>query len=258
MKITLLKPVGILAIAGLFTTAPAFAADYHHMHLTAPDPVEGAEWYAEHFDGNLLRPDLCKIGDILFIFFKKEEGFPGSVGSGVDHIGFSVEDIGAAMKAFEESGVKILSGVRELPGLKIAFIEDPWGTKIEIVQDPDLLGFHHIHLHSTDVDATVAWYREAFGGEPFETFKGLPIKGVDYGNVLVMVQRTSEERAPTKGRSIDHLGFSTPDLDAAADALKAKGVKFSLDPVPYGKLRISFIEGPDGVRIEYVQPAPTE
>ena len=89
------------------------------------------------------------------------------------------------------------------------------------MQAPDLLGFHHIHLHSSDVEGTIAWYQEA----------------------------------PTKGRSIDHLGFSTPDLDAAAEALKAKGVTFSLDPMPYRNVRISFIDGLDGVRIEYVQPA---
>ncbi len=258
MKITLIKLLVVIAIAGCFTAAPALAADYHHMHLTAPDPVEGAEWYAEHFGGNMVRPDICMISDVLFIFFKKEAGFPGSVGSGVDHIGFSVEDIDATMKKYEDAGVKILSGVRELPGLKIAFIEDPWGTKIEIVQDADHLGFHHIHLHSADADATVAWYKDVFGGETFDSFKGLPIKGVDYGNVLVMVQASGKEIAPTEGRAIDHLGFSTPELDAAADALKANGVKFSLNPVPYGKLRISFIEGPDGVRIEYVQPAPPE
>ena len=70
-----------------------------------------------------------------------------------------------------------------------------------------------------------------------------------------MVQRNSGEKAPTKGRSIDHLGFSTPNLDAAAEALKAKGVTFSLDPIPYRNLRISFIDGPDGVLIEYLQPA---
>ena len=252
MKITLRNVLIAVLVIGCF---PVMAADYHHMHLTAPDPVEGAEWYAKHFDGTLIQKDRCLIGDIAFLFFKKKGEFPGSVGSSVDHIGFSVEDIDAAMNGFEEAGVKIVSGVRELPGLKIAFIEDPWGTKIEIVQDPDLLGFHHIHLHSTDVDGTVAWYQETFGGEVFESFKGLPIKGVDYGNVLIMVQRTGEEKAPTKGRSIDHLGFSTPDLDAAAEALKAKGVTFSLNPVPFGKLRISFIDGPDGVRIEYVQPA---
>ncbi|MCH7911275.1 MAG: VOC family protein [Candidatus Hydrogenedentes bacterium] len=100
-----------------------------------------------------------------------------------------------------------------------------------------------------------AWYQETFGGEPFDSFKGLPIKGLDYGDVLVMVQHSSEKKAPTEGRSIDHLGFSTPDLDAAADALKAKGVTFSINPMPYYNMRISFLDGPDGVRIEYVQPA---
>lgn len=247
--------MGLLLTALCVAAAPALAADYHHMHLTAPDPVEAANWYAKHFNGTLIAPDRCMVGSTAFIFFKKKAGFPGSVGSAVDHIGFSVEDIDAAMKGYEDAGVKILSGVRDLRGFKIAFIEDPWGTKIEIVQDPDLLGFHHIHLHTSDVEKTLAWYQEAFGGERFDTFKGLPIKGLDFKSVVLMFQRSTEEKAETKGRSIDHLGFSIADLDAAADELKAKGVTFSLNPVPFGKLRISFIDGPDGVRIEYVQPA---
>lgn len=257
MKSAMTRTAILLAIALTLIAIPTFAADYHHMHQTAPDPAEAAKWYAKHFDGTDVQADRCTIGDIYFIFFKKDAGFAGSVGSAVDHIGFSVTDIEASMKNFEDAGVKILSGVRELPGLKIAFIEDPWGTKIEIVQDHDLLGFHHIHLHSADAEATIKWYQDVFGGEPFDNFKGLPIKGVDYGNVLLMVQQSTKELAPTKDRSIDHLGFSTPTLDADADKLKADGVTFSLNPIPFRNLRISFIEGPDGVRIEYLQP-PTE
>jgi len=233
----------------------ASAVPYHHMHLTAPDPGAAAQWYAKHFNGTDAKGDRCMIGDTYFIFFKKDAGFPGSVGSAVDHIGFSVTDIEAAMSGYEAAGVKILSGVREIQSLKIAFIEDPWGTKIEIVQDTDLLGFHHIHLHSPDAAATAKWYQDVFGGEAFESFKGLPIRGVDYGSVLLMVQQSAEEKAPTKGRSIDHLGWSTSTLKADHERLTAAGVTFSLKPTPYRNLHISFINGPDGVNIEYLQPA---
>ena len=52
--------------------------------------------------------------------------------------------------------------VRDVSGLfKLGFIEDPWGTRIEVVQDPQKLGLHHVHLRAPDPDATLAWYKEA-------------------------------------------------------------------------------------------------
>ena len=49
---------------------------------------------------------------------------------------------GVRLQRFEDG-----STFRDVPGLfKIAFIFDPWGTRIELAEDPDYLGFHHIHL----------------------------------------------------------------------------------------------------------------
>ena len=82
-----------------------------------------------------------------------------SVGSVIDHYGISVPDIEAAMKKLDGSGAKILSPVRDDTGLfKLAFIEDPFGVKVELVQDAEWPGFHHIHLRVPDPTATLAWY----------------------------------------------------------------------------------------------------
>src|SRR5262245_56462993 len=52
-------------------------------------------------------------------------------------MGFSVKDVDAAMKAMEEDGAKIEVPAREVPGLvKVGFVVDPFGTRLEIVQDP--------------------------------------------------------------------------------------------------------------------------
>jgi len=63
-----------------------------------------------------------------------------SAGSAVDHIGFSFADLDAKMQALGAAGVKIVGPVEEVPGLwKQAVVEDPWGTKLVLVQDPDAL-----------------------------------------------------------------------------------------------------------------------
>ena len=70
------------------------------------------------------RHNACATGDTLIIFFEREPTGP-SVGSGVDHIGFSFPDLAAKMDSFEAAGIKILNPIREIDGLfKLAFIED--------------------------------------------------------------------------------------------------------------------------------------
>lgn len=236
-------------------SAVAADAPYHHLHLTATDAAEAAAWYAEHMGGELAASgQVVDYDGVLVVFFVKEE-FPGSDGSSVDHIGFSFPDLAAKMSSFEAAGIKILSEVRDVQGkFKFAFVEDPWGTKIEVMEDPNQVGFHHIHLKSADPDATFDWYEAAFGGAR-ERFAGM-LPALRYGSVWLLVQNSrGAEVAATTGRAIDHLGWSFPDLAAAAVELKARGVKFTMEPRPFRDLQIAFIEGPDGVSIELVQPA---
>ena len=76
----------------------------------------------------------------------------------------------------------------------------------------------------------------------------------------MLVSRQDEgELIPTQGRAFDHLGWQFPDLRAAAEEIKGKGVEFQVEPRPFTNplgqdMLISFVVGPDGVRIEIVQP----
>ena len=92
------------------------------------------------------------FGSTRFMFLRKADAKPSS-GSAVDHVGFSFADVDAKMKEFEAAGIKIVTPTREAPGLfKLAFVEDPWGTRIEVVQDPELLGLHHVHMRGPNPD----------------------------------------------------------------------------------------------------------
>jgi catechol 2,3-dioxygenase-like lactoylglutathione lyase family enzyme len=248
------------ALALLAGASTAGAADYHHVHLAAPNVAEAVQWYMTNMGCTAMnRPDACQIGTTQLIFANRKPD-AGSQGSGVDHIGFSFPDLAAKMRAFESAGVKIVTPLRDAPGLfKLGFIEDPWGTRIEVVEDPETLGFHHIHLRSADPDAALKWYQNVFGGET-ASLKGR-LNGLRYGTVWLLVARADQGQKPaaTQGRSIDHLGFAFPDLDAAAAEMKKKGVAFQAEPRPFTNaagqnMKISFVVGPDDVRIEVVQP----
>ncbi len=246
--------VSLFVFAFAAWTSQAHAAKWHHVHLNAVNTKEGAEWYAKYMEGryeHVALYDGAVFGKTNILFFEKPAGFPGSDGSTIDHIGFSFRDLDAKMKEFEAAGIKIIAPARGLGKIKFGFIQDPWGTKIEVMQDPDLIGFHHVHLHVTDPDVTLKWYQENFGGEITKYQGVLPALHVD--DIWIIAQKTPKEKLPTVGRSVDHIGWQVDDLDATAKGLKEKNVKFVTEPKKMLQAKLAFIEGPGGVLIELLQ-----
>ncbi len=198
--------------------------------------------------------DRLRFGETRLVFQKAAAPQP-SAGSVLDHIGFSVADLDATMRQLAADGVKITSPVREVPNLfKIAFIEDPWGTRIEVVQDPQKLGLHHIHLRAPDPAAALAWYGAKFGGLPGK-LKG-QMDGVNYNGVWLLAAKG--DTVPSAGHAIDHIGFRPINLDTTIAKLKTDSVKVTAEPraltlASGTSMHIAFIEGIDGVRIELVQ-----
>ena len=247
----------------------ARAADYHHVHITSSSPGKGVEWYSEYLgcDPVADRDDAATCDSVELVFVPQPTT-GGTQGTGVNHISFSFPDLTAKMAEFEAvgvrgSGVRLQrfddgSMVRDVPGLfKIAFILDPWGTRIELVEDPERLGFHHVHLSATDPEVTLAWYRDVMGGEP-ASLKGR-LDGLLFDDVWFLVSEHPEGTTPaaTQGRAIDHLGFAVSSLDAEAPTLRQHGVQFQEEPVVPENARTSakraFIIAPDNVRLAVVE-----
>ncbi|HTM53483.1 MAG TPA: VOC family protein [Pirellulales bacterium] len=244
---------------GACTARAELQAAFHHVHLTATDPPAAAKWYAENLGGQARKIGFFSavgFDKTTIIFFQAKPGFPGSVGSVADHIGFSFPDIEAKLKQLADNKVEIVSGVEQEGPIKYAFVKDPWGTLIEVVQDPEVEGLHHVHLAVTNPQETLAWYQGALGGESGR-FAGL-IPGIRYGKTWLLVKKVEAPLAATKGRSIDHLGWSFADLDAAAVELKARTVHFEAEPFVFGTSKIAFIVDPWGTRIELVDRKPTQ
>jgi len=253
--------VSVLLVGLTSLCLQANATPYDHIHLAAPNAQEAAEWYARHFDGRVGRfrdsedtsiaIDRAFFDGISVIFFERDPG-EGSVGSGVDHIGFSMPNVEQVFNAAVADGATSLGELTEFNGMKLGFLVGPWGTKIELIDAPDLRGAHHVHLSSEDPAATLAWYLDTFGGE--ERLFGGVLPGAYYGNLWVLAAQATGPVAPTQGRSMDHLGWRFDDLDGAAEEMKGKGVEFTMEPRDYRGIRISFVAGPEGVRIEVVEP----
>lgn len=285
---------GAAALAWLAACAPAHAQltePFDHVHLAVPDVERARDWYIQHMGGNAGEtPETVSWGTwpidhplpIQLLFQLSTDARP-SAGSAIDHIGFSFADLDAKVEALRTAGVTIVRPVTEIPALgKQAVVEDPWGTRLVLVEDPEALGIHHVELRAPDPDATLRWYVRAFGGDRTK-YKGV-VDAVRYRDLGVFhLFAVGDERAtPSAGHAIDHLGFGPIDLDKLVTALTADGVRFISNPnprvnpacrvvapdaesagqgirrlycAPPDQLahRVVYLEGPGGVRIELVQ-----
>jgi catechol 2,3-dioxygenase-like lactoylglutathione lyase family enzyme len=254
--------VSCLALGIFGPGAAAQTFPYDHIHLNAPDPAAAANWYEKYFGGRRITeaPDRLMFGSTRLLFLKKDDAKPSN-GSAIDDLSFSFPNVDAKLKEFKAGGVKIVTPTRKLPGLyKAAFVEDPWGTRIEIVQDPALLGLHHIQMVGPDPEEVFSWMLAKFGGHR-EKLKG-KIDGIKYSSpgfsdVWILVQQGNPD--PSEGHAIDHIGWrSTGSLTQTIDGLRAKGVTVTSEPRPLSlpngpAINYSYVAGPAGAKIEIVE-----
>jgi catechol 2,3-dioxygenase-like lactoylglutathione lyase family enzyme len=122
-------------------------------------------------------------------------------------------------------------------------------------------GYSHVNLAVDDLDAAVAFYREALGFEllPRPDFEGAP--GVWLGHGAAQVHLNVVDEMPPR-KTFAHLAFHIP-TDAYADtidALRARGVKFRSGPSSRQDFGVTvwaaFIEDPSGNLIELTDVDP--
>ena len=174
-----------------------------------------------------------------------------SAGTLIDHIGLSFSDLDAAVKTAAAAGAKVTTPVSESPGVfRYTYIEDPWGVRIEMVEDAEHLGFHHVHLRVRDPEATLAWYQQQFGGERSK-LRG-KVDGVRFNGVWVFAMSSGAD-TPAPPTAILLVALRVNDVDAALKALNAAGVKTAAEPRDLPALRYAFIQDPNGIRVEIVK-----
>ena len=111
----------------------------HHVHFFGQQNAEMRDWYAKVFGAkprdaaNFLVADLPGVA---LNFTKSPDPTVGTTGRALDHIGFEVRNLEEFTKKLEAQGIKLTVSYRKVPalGLAIAFINDPWGTNIELTE----------------------------------------------------------------------------------------------------------------------------
>ena len=127
-----------------------------------------------------------------------------------------------------------------------------------------MASFHcdHIHYRTTDVPPVVEFFKNIFGAQVFHEgeLHGWPFIRMKLGDINLTISgppKGVSELHPSEGKvmqGLDHLAFGVDDLDAVAADLKARGAKFITEPTQSNpNLKISFIEGPAGIRVEVLE-----
>jgi catechol 2,3-dioxygenase-like lactoylglutathione lyase family enzyme len=285
-------PPWLVTAIALFACTPAYAQyeapPFDSIHLAVPEISQARDWYLQNMGGNVGETaDRVAFGRWsgdhplpLQLIFEVSSTARPSAGSVIDSIGFSFDNLDAKVRELQAAGVKIVTPVTSNgTDWKRAVVEDPWGTRLELVEDQDNLGLHHVNLHVKDPNASLAWYVRAFGGDRAMVKGREGIRYRDLGLFYVFASK-DETAMPSEGHSIDRIAWGPLDLDKVVNDLKTLGVKFSSDTNPRGypscnfvgggadeggirrlfctqpdqlPHRIVYLEAPDGVKVELVQ-----
>src|SRR6266581_2322362 len=177
----------------------------------------------------------------------------GSQGSVVNHVGFVVNNVQEQVAKWKANGVAVLPGNNNR--LDQAFVETPDGLRIEILEDKNQkVAIRHEHVHfflpEAEVAKSQAWYGNIFGAKA-GTRGPTNAPVADVPGVQLRFNKADKAQEPTKGRTLDHIGFDVLDLQAFIKKLEANGIKLDRPYTQQGPgAALAFLTDPWGTYIE--------
>jgi catechol 2,3-dioxygenase-like lactoylglutathione lyase family enzyme len=112
---------------------------------------------------------------------------------------------------------------------------------------------HHIHLMVSDPLQAQKWYVQNFGAT---AGKRAQYETANVPGTEITLGKTDTPQAPTKGRSVDHMGFEVKNIDAFVAKLQAAGLKTDgaiRNSTNAAGLRIVYVTDPWGTEIEITE-----
>ena len=132
-------------------------------------------------------------------------------------------------------------------------------AQILVARDGPIVYGHH-HLNATSIDEHRKFWVDTLGGT---AIKAGTFDVVKFPNVLIFLNARAPS-GPTKGSSLNHIGFSVPNLRQVVDKVKANGYRMvTAEEAPAGVAvkddigvtgnGIAYALGPDDVKVELLQ-----
>jgi catechol 2,3-dioxygenase-like lactoylglutathione lyase family enzyme len=206
-----------------------------HFHVYVRDVDAAKKVWIGHLGGTPIKVDGTEVvkfpGVLVFL-----EGGLSAEGSGegnvVNHIGFFVTNPKDFLAKWKDAGLKVDFNDPKIGDHGYIYTQE--GLKIEIQENHILkdegksqtapIVTDHVHFNwpSAYEPEAQAWYIERFGAKPVMKNEA-DIPGM---RLRWAVSKSAKPLLPTKGQTLDHLGFEVKGLEAFCKKLESSGVKF--------------------------------
>jgi predicted enzyme related to lactoylglutathione lyase len=255
---------------------------FHHVHFNTLDPEEDLSFFEKYFGA--APADFCadEGGNTLtratrterawFLYTQVDQAPDATLNTYLEHVGWVNAMTGDEYTRMVELGVTLFpegrkqcpeaaSGMKAcpIPGLSDAYyfyVQAPSGARVEIALGPGpaTSGFGHVHFIMGE---DMTFFETVTDG----AYDGVSIDTVNHTDVSLTEDLLSTETVvDTRGKPIDHIAYSTVDLEAAKTRIEAAGIAIAEDisfKDDYG-FRSFFVRSPKGTWVEMVEDAHFE
>jgi catechol 2,3-dioxygenase-like lactoylglutathione lyase family enzyme len=255
---------------------------YGHHHLNTTDMAAQKKFFVDTLGGRVRHigtgaraQDIIEFPNVQLWFRPMQAPTGGTIGTTVNHIGFSVPNLKPLVAKIKANGYKMITTDSVAPTVKvtddiaaaspttnIAFVLGPEQTKVEFVEVKDQqlpIQLHHIHFFGEKNTEMQAWYAKTFGARLLTPNPGSAFVQDQLPGVFLNFTPSPTPTVGTTGRALDHIGFEVKNLEAFTKQLEAQGIKLDrpYTKVPELGIAIAFIKDPWGTNIEMTEGLDT-
>jgi catechol 2,3-dioxygenase-like lactoylglutathione lyase family enzyme len=175
-----------------------------------------------------------------------------TVGSVVNHVGFQVPSVDAAVTKWKAMGMAIEPGN---PNVAQVYLTSPDGVRVEILEDKAMtvpIRHHHVHWNvpQPSIPEIQSWYVRTFGAKA--GMRGA-FQAADIPGANLTFGQAATDVVGTRGRALDHIGFEVPNLEAFCKTLEAQGVKLDKPYTRTSGVGSALLTDPWGTHIELTE-----
>jgi predicted enzyme related to lactoylglutathione lyase len=278
----MILPLGLLSVPGVAGAQILVAGDgpvvYGHHHLNTTNMAAQKKFYADTLGGTVVKigsadrqQEIIQFPNVLIFFRPMQAPTGGTIGTTVNHIGFSVPDLKPVIAKIKANGFKMITTdsvaanvkvtddiAAASPTTNIAFALGPEDVKVEFVEVKSQkapIQLHHIHFFGQMNTEMQAWYAKTFGAKLLPANPASAFVQDELPGVFLNFSPSPTPTVATTGRALDLIGFEIKGLEAFTKKLEAQGIKLD---VPYRKvpqlgIAIAFIKDPWGTNIEMTE-----
>jgi catechol 2,3-dioxygenase-like lactoylglutathione lyase family enzyme len=249
---------------------------FHHVHFNTVDPEADLMFFERLLGAPAV--ELCRDPESsavtratktergYFLYTKVDSPPDDALNTYLEHVGWIHPDPNSELQRLVALNATLYPEVRfqcpEAVAGQMAcgfggywfYLQAPSGARIEIAKGPGpaTAGFGHLHM-IMGVDFT--WYETVTDG----AYADGAIDMVNHTAVSLTEDVLATEMVvETRGKPIDHIGYSTTDLDAAHARIVAAGIPIAEEislKVELG-FRSFFVKDAKGIWVEIVEDSP--